>query len=155
DQPSGYRLHGLALLRAGRTDEACKALTSTLELMIPSRQPPELRAVLEDDLLLALRATSCRPNSKDDGASFVDMELPPWPQPGARIALYWESDASDFVLHVYDADHEHVSFDRRQSQRGGALSVDVRTGYGPECFSAEGPALAYPYLVQVEARERG
>ena len=49
-------------------------------------------------------------------------------------------------LHVYDAHHRHIHGGRRYDGGGGQLEADVRAGYGPECFTAVGGELAYPFV---------
>lgn len=65
-------------------------------------------------------------------------------RPRLRVVLSWDSDATDLDLHVVSPDGQHVFYANRVAQGGGALDVDVTTGYGPEIYShAAPPAGAY------------
>jgi uncharacterized protein YfaP (DUF2135 family) len=56
-----------------------------------------------------------------------------------RVVLSWDSDGTDLDLHVVSPDGEHVFYGHRVSANGGALDVDVTTGYGPEIYSNPAP----------------
>ncbi|CAK9886762.1 MAG: hypothetical protein XXXJIFNMEKO3_03208 [Candidatus Erwinia impunctatus] len=65
-----------------------------------------------------------------------------------RVVLSWDSDNTDLDLHVVTPDGQHAWYGNRALQNGGALDVDVTTGYGPEIFSTPTP-LKGRYLVYV------
>ncbi len=69
-------------------------------------------------------------------------------RPKLRILLAWDTDNTDLDLHVVTPDGEHVFYANRVLNNGGALDVDVTTGYGPEIFSSPAPQ-AGNYLVYV------
>jgi uncharacterized protein YfaP (DUF2135 family) len=69
-------------------------------------------------------------------------------QPKLRILLSWDSDGSDLDLHVLTPDGAHCYYGNRVLENGGALDVDVTTGYGPEIFATPAPAPG-TYLVYV------
>jgi uncharacterized protein YfaP (DUF2135 family) len=56
-----------------------------------------------------------------------------------RVLLSWDSDGTDVDLHVIDPTGAHTFYADRVSPSGGALDVDVTTGYGPEIFSHPSP----------------
>jgi uncharacterized protein YfaP (DUF2135 family) len=56
-----------------------------------------------------------------------------------RVVLSWDSDGTDLDLHVVSPDGQHVFYGARQAQNGGALDVDVTTGYGPEIYANPSP----------------
>lgn len=56
-----------------------------------------------------------------------------------RVVLSWDSDGSDLDLHVVSPDGQHVFYGARRAANGGALDVDVTTGYGPEIFASPAP----------------
>jgi uncharacterized protein YfaP (DUF2135 family) len=56
-----------------------------------------------------------------------------------RLVLSWDSDGTDLDLHVVSPDGQHVYYGSRVSGNGGALDVDVTTGYGPEIFASPTP----------------
>ncbi len=61
------------------------------------------------------------------------------PQARLRIVLSWDSDGTDFDLHVVSPDGEHVFYGKRTATNGGALDIDVTTGYGPEIYASPSP----------------
>jgi uncharacterized protein YfaP (DUF2135 family) len=56
-------------------------------------------------------------------------------QAKVRIVLSWDTDGNDLDLHVLTPDGQHCFYGNRVLSNGGALDVDVTTGYGPEIFS--------------------
>ncbi len=56
-----------------------------------------------------------------------------------RIVLSWDSDGTDLDLHVVSPDGVHVFYGNRVGQNGGALDIDVTTGYGPEIYANPAP----------------
>lgn len=56
-----------------------------------------------------------------------------------RIVLSWDSDHTDLDLHVLSPDGVHVFYGNRLGSNGGALDVDVTTGFGPEIFATPQP----------------
>jgi uncharacterized protein YfaP (DUF2135 family) len=65
-----------------------------------------------------------------------------------RVVLSWDSDNTDLDLHVMSPDGQHVFYGARQAANGGALDVDVTTGFGPEIFATPSPVTG-TYLVFV------
>ncbi len=65
-----------------------------------------------------------------------------------RIVLAWDTDGTDLDLHVVSPDGAHTYYGDRVAPNGGALDVDVTTGYGPEIYSSAAP-LHGTYLVYV------
>jgi uncharacterized protein YfaP (DUF2135 family) len=56
-----------------------------------------------------------------------------------RILLAWDTDGTDLDLHVVGPDGQHVWYGARVAADGGALDVDVTTGYGPEIYANPTP----------------
>ncbi|CUI08846.1 YfaP family protein [Massilia antarctica] len=56
-----------------------------------------------------------------------------------RVVLSWDSPGTDVDLHVVAPDGGHSWYGSRVMPNGGALDVDVTTGYGPEIFSSAAP----------------
>jgi uncharacterized protein YfaP (DUF2135 family) len=56
-----------------------------------------------------------------------------------RIVLSWDTPDTDMDLHVITPSGEHCFYGHRVIAGGGALDVDVTTGYGPEIFATARP----------------
>jgi uncharacterized protein YfaP (DUF2135 family) len=56
-----------------------------------------------------------------------------------RVVLSWDADATDVDLHVVSPLGEHAFYGDRVMESGGAIDVDVTTGYGPEIFAHPSP----------------
>ncbi len=56
-----------------------------------------------------------------------------------RIVLSWDSDGTDLDLHVVSPEGQHTFYGNRVVENGGALDVDVTTGYGPEIYANPTP----------------
>ncbi|WP_058913493.1 YfaP family protein [Entomohabitans teleogrylli] len=65
-----------------------------------------------------------------------------------RIVLSWDTDNTDLDLHVITPDGGHAWYGNQALSNGGALDMDVTTGYGPEIFASPSP-LRGRYLVYV------
>jgi uncharacterized protein YfaP (DUF2135 family) len=63
-----------------------------------------------------------------------------------RIVLSWDTDATDCDLHVVTPAGEHAWYGNRVVPSGGAIDVDVTTGYGPEIFAHPTPAPGTYYV---------
>ena len=63
-----------------------------------------------------------------------------------RIVLSWDTDGTDLDLHVVSPDGQHCFYQNRVMANGGALDVDVTTGYGPEIYASTSP-MAGTYMV--------
>jgi uncharacterized protein YfaP (DUF2135 family) len=59
--------------------------------------------------------------------------------PKLRVALSWDTDMTDLDLHVVSPDGQHVWYGNRVASNGGALDVDVTTGFGPEIYANPAP----------------
>ncbi|MBF0114054.1 MAG: DUF2135 domain-containing protein [Magnetococcales bacterium] len=67
-------------------------------------------------------------------------------RPRLRILLSWDTPGTDLDLHIITPLGEHCAYFQRSIASGGALDVDVTTGYGPEIFSHPAPSNGL-YLV--------
>jgi uncharacterized protein YfaP (DUF2135 family) len=65
-----------------------------------------------------------------------------------RVVLSWDTDGTDVDLHVITPAGEHGYYGDRLTPSGGALEIDVTTGFGPEIFGDPTP-LRGLYLVWV------
>lgn len=88
-----------------------------------------------------------------DGQSRNRMQFYSAPGAGAirarlRLVLSWDTDNTDLDMHVITPDGEHAWYGQPALDNGGALDIDVTTGYGPEIFAMPAP-LKGRYLVYV------
>jgi uncharacterized protein YfaP (DUF2135 family) len=60
-------------------------------------------------------------------------------QPRLRVVLSWSTNNTDLDLHVVSPDGQHCYYGSRVVQNGGALDVDVTSGYGPEVYANPSP----------------
>jgi uncharacterized protein YfaP (DUF2135 family) len=76
--------------------------------------------------------------------------------PRLRVVLSWDSDNTDLDLHVIAPDGSHVFYGNRVASNGGALDVDVTTGFGPEIFATPAPLVGayHVYVNYYGAGER-
>jgi uncharacterized protein YfaP (DUF2135 family) len=68
------------------------------------------------------------------------------PQARLRVVLSWDSDGTDLDLHVVAPDGQHVFYGNRVADNGGALDVDVTTGYGPEIYANPAPPAGFYHV---------
>ncbi|KPC53747.1 YfaP family protein [Amantichitinum ursilacus] len=68
--------------------------------------------------------------------------------PRLRVVLSWSSNNTDLDLHVVSPDGQHCYYGDRVVKNGGALDVDVTSGYGPEIYANPSPPPGR-YLVYV------
>ena len=73
-----------------------------------------------------------------------------------RVLLSWDTDGTDVDLHVLGPTGEHAFYGDRVTPSGGALDVDVTTGFGPEIFAhpSPPPGLYHVYVNYYGAGER-
>lgn len=76
--------------------------------------------------------------------------------PKLRVVLSWDTDMTDIDLHVVSPDGQHVWYGDRVVPNGGALDVDVTTGFGPEIYAHPSPApgVYHVYVNYYGAGER-
>ncbi|MDR0717104.1 MAG: DUF2135 domain-containing protein [Azoarcus sp.] len=60
------------------------------------------------------------------------------PESRLRILLSWDTDGTDLDLHVLTPGGQHAWYGERVIA-GGAIDIDVTTGYGPEIFASPAP----------------
>ncbi len=157
DHPSSHRSYAYALLAAQRYEEAFEALAAGLARRYPRGRLEGIRRMLSEDLGLIAAAWIRRQGERRGeilgrlraaGGRIED-------QPSLRFVLYWETDANDVDLHVYDGRGGHAFYGAPELPSGGRLYDDVTTGWGPECFTIRGKARAWPYRIQVDYFSRG
>jgi uncharacterized protein YfaP (DUF2135 family) len=137
----------------GRITPAAKAGKPDAARM-PARMPARL---VVDGVALPLLVNDdgryARPWSFGSGSHGVEVRAPSGPgvkrtqfveaaaRTGVklRLVLSWDSDGTDLDLHVVSPDGQHVFYGARVAANGGALDVDVTTGYGPEIFATPTP----------------
>lgn len=158
DHPSSHRLLGMALVRAGRFQEAFEAIAVGQARSYPPKFPGVTRILTEDLGLVAAAWIRAEPERRAEllarlkaaGASLAVS-------PSVRFVLVWETDNNDVDFHIHDAKGGHAFFGQRVLQSGGELYADITQGYGPECFTIELPIKqrCYPYKLLAHYYSRG
>lgn len=142
DHPSAYHLAGMAHLQAGRHERAFDVFAEgLLATRVRWASFPGVQRVLAEDAGLA--AAAWKKAAPERAATIADRLAAvggaPESEPSLRFVLVWESDATDVDFHVRDAKDNHAFFAKPALPDGGRLYADVRSGYGPECFTVRGP----------------
>jgi hypothetical protein len=157
DHPASHRMLAYALLRAGKPEEAFKAIVAGVSRGYPEgRFASADRILFEDVGLIAaawIRADQPKKQAILGRVQKVGATVPT--RPSLRFVLTWETDANDVDFHILDRAGGHAFYESRVLPSGGELYDDVTTGYGPECFTIEGRPLAYPYTLLANYYARG
>lgn len=157
DHLTGHRLLGYALLRDGKYADAFDALAAGAARNYPEGRFASGKRILREDLgLIAAAWLAARPADKaeiekrlaENKATLATTE-------SLRFVLTWETDANDVDFHIYDGKGGHAFYSQKQLASGGELYADITNGYGPECFTIEGPPQAYPYNFMIHYYSRG
>ena len=156
DHALGHRLHAFALVRQGKLEQALSALEAGLTQRYRVSRGGVLRILREDMGLVAAAMAAKNPNSRaalvqrlqKHGADIAA-------QPSLRFVLTWETDANDVDFHIRDGQGGHAYYSSKTLPSGGSLYADVTNGYGPECFTINGAARAFPYKLQIHYYSRG
>jgi uncharacterized protein YfaP (DUF2135 family) len=57
------------------------------------------------------------------------------PSKAMKVVIMWDTDGTDVDLHVKEPTGEECYYGNPRTQIGGALDVDITTGYGPEVYT--------------------
>jgi uncharacterized protein YfaP (DUF2135 family) len=105
-------------------------------------------------LLVGPEGGFSRPYAFGKGSNSVEIRSPDAEQKGRvqfydryagkiqakiRVLLSWDTNGTDLDLHVITPEGQHCFYGNRVLSNGGALDVDVTTGFGPEIFSLPAP----------------
>ncbi len=157
DHLTGHRLLAMALVRAGKHQEAFAALVHGLAQDYPSDRFRGGTRILREDLGLVAaawrKAAPARAAEIDKLLAASGATLAT--KPSLRFVLYWETDANDVDFHIRDGKRGHAYYSSKDLPSGGSLYEDVTTGYGPECFTIDDEPRAYPYQLQIHYYSRG
>ncbi|MCY1066616.1 AgmX/PglI C-terminal domain-containing protein [Nannocystis sp. RBIL2] len=157
DHPSSHRLYAYALLKAGKHKEAFEALKAGVTRTYPWGRFAGTDQILREDLgLVAAAWIKAEPSVAFTVRATLDglnIALPS--KPSTRFVINWETDANDVDFHVHDGRKDHAFYAQKRLPSGGELYADVTTGYGPECFTIEGEAKAFPYKLEAHYFSRG
>ncbi len=141
DHPSSHRLLGFAFLKKGAYEQAFEAIRLGYSKYYPSDRFAGVYSILSEDMgLVAAAWLKAEPSRREEilgrlyGAGAQLEE-----RPSIRFVLNWETDANDVDFHIYDNEGGHAYFGQRSLGKGGMLYADIRTGYGPECFTIRLP----------------
>ncbi len=157
DHPSSHRLLAFALLRAGEHEAAFDAAAVGASQVYPSGRFAGAQRILREDAgLIAAAWSKAEPERADeirDRTEALGITIPT--TPSTRFVMTWETDANDVDFHIRDGKDGHAYYALRDLPSGGRLYDDVTTGYGPECFTIEGMAQAFPYRFNAHYFSRG
>jgi Vault protein inter-alpha-trypsin domain len=157
DHPASHRLLAFALVKLERYELAFAALEVGLKQDYPSGRFLGVDRILGEDLgLVAAAWAKAEPARKKEiyarlsraGGAREDA-------PSIRFVLNWETDANDVDFHIHDRHGNHAFYSQQELASGGELYEDVTTGYGPECFTIRGKAVAGPYRLEAHYYSRG
>ena len=157
DHPTSHRMYAFALARAGRYSEAFDVILGAQRQGYRWDQEAGIRPVLrEDAAVLGAVLVHAEPARREEVTRrLAELGLTLADRPSLRFVLTWETDANDVDLHVRDGSGDESWFAHRALASGGALHMGVFNGYGPECFTLEGTARAWPYSFQAHYYRRG
>ena len=157
DHPSSHRLYAYALVKAGRHAEAFEAIKAGATRSYPGGRFAGVDRILKEDMgLIASAWIKADPTSAFTARAVLDgMSIPLPHRPSTRFVINWETDANDVDFHVRDGKNNHAFYSTKRLPTGGELYADVTTGYGPECFTIEGEAEAFPYKLEAHYFSRG
>ena len=157
DHPSSHRMYAYALVKAGRFAEAFEAIKAGAARSYPEGRFLGVDRILKEDMgLIAAAWIKADPKAAFTARAVLDglnITLPRGPS--TRFVINWETDANDVDFHVHDGKNNHAFYADRKLDSGGELYADVRTGYGPECFTIEGAPKAFPYKLEAHYYSRG
>jgi TonB family protein len=157
DHPASHRLYALALTRLGEHERAWEAVLAGRNRDYPSGRFAGVDKIFDDDA--ALIAAAWLRAKPADAARVRDMAQKEGvtiaTAPSTHFVITWETDANDVDFHVHDGKGSHAYFGARTLPSGGELYADVTTGYGPESFTINGQAAAYPYKIEAHYYSRG
>ncbi|MBL4635540.1 MAG: AgmX/PglI C-terminal domain-containing protein [Kofleriaceae bacterium] len=154
---SVHRLLGYAMLRNGDLEGAFSAIEKGLGQRYPSARFAGGIRILQEDLGIIGQAWLAKNSSKrtEIKTRLLVANSRLATKASLRFVLNWETDANDVDFHIYDGRGGHAFYREPALATGGRLYADVTTGYGPECFAIEGPALAFPYALRIHYYSRG
>ena len=157
DHPASHRLYAFALAKAGRHEQAFKAIVAGVQHRYPSGRFLGVERILQEDAALLMSAWLAAEPLRDREIRQVagNTDIRPATGPSLRFVLTWETDANDVDFHIIDRTKDHASYSHKTLASGGELFADVTTGYGPECFAIPGKAAAFPYQFQAHYYSRG
>ncbi len=136
DEPQSWRDLGLARAVLGQRQRAVEDLWHVVCTPWHGRFPGiELIALTE---LNAIVAQAEAAHQALDTTAIPPALLKNLPV-GLRVVLSWDADNTDIDLWVTDPNAEPAYFGHRLTHQGGAMSMDLTGGYGPEEFSLKAP----------------
>jgi hypothetical protein len=157
DHPASHRYFAYALARAGRNEDAFKAIVAGARRSYPPGRFLGIERIFRDDVgILAAAWIRAQPARREEVMErLARLGVPLSTKPSLRFVLTWETDGNDVDFHILDAQGGHAFYQHRALASGGELYADVTTGYGPECFTIEGHPHAYPYRLRAHYYSRG
>jgi len=157
DHPASHRLYAIALTKAGRYDDAWEAILAGRGRDYPSGRFAGVSKIFDDDAgLIAAAWIGAKPAEAMKVRGLAQAAgVTVASGPSTHFVISWETDANDVDFHVHDGKGSHAYYGARTLPSGGELYADVTTGYGPESFTIDGKATAYPYRIEAHYYSRG
>jgi len=166
--PSSHRLLAYAHLKAGRLQDAFRAITVARNMQFEGRFLNVQQILTEDQAILASAWKHACPNTDVEArmnAIFTEYKInanadtvlshPHATTPTLRFVLNWETDANDVDFHIYDSNNGHAYYGQREGAPPGVLYGDLVQGWGPECFTIPQKANAFPYRMEAHYYSAG
>ena len=130
-EPQSYRDYALALLDAGKKQEALDSLNSILTLSF-ARNINARSFGIEEVIVTELNCLVAL--NKNLNTSRIEKKLI-FPMPvNIRVVINWNMNNTDIDLHVKDPNGETCFYSHKRTALGGRISQDITQGYGPEQF---------------------
>ena len=157
DHPASHRLYAIALTKAGRYNDAWEAILAGRGRDYPSGRFAGVSKIFDDDAaLIAAAWIGAKPDEAAKVRGLAEAAgVTVASGPSTHFVISWETDANDVDFHVHDGKGSHAYYGARTLPSGGELYADVTTGYGPESFTIDGKAAAYPYRMEAHYYSRG
>eukprot|EP01122_Echinamoeba_exundans_P007381 TRINITY_DN225_c0_g3_i1.p1 TRINITY_DN225_c0_g3~~TRINITY_DN225_c0_g3_i1.p1 ORF type:complete len:1227 (+),score=276.64 TRINITY_DN225_c0_g3_i1:54-3734(+) len=133
DEPQSHRDLALVLEKRARSGDYQRAINLLWAVVVGPNwrsdfDEVEITALVEMNALIAKaerqKVDIKRPERSGPFIKNLECDL--------RISMGWDTDNTDFDLHVVEPNGEECYFGHRDTRAGGMMSRDFRGGYGPE-----------------------
>jgi len=151
DHPSGHYLLAIAYWEAKQYQKAVETLQTALEYNFNISRFRGVPRILRETLALMLNHLEYQQQLEKLLPS-QNLNWEKMTNPQLRLVLMWETDANNVDLYVYS---DQIYHGQRRLPRGRKWYIDIRTGYGPECFCIPPELKAFPYKIEARYSNMG